>query len=1028
MASSSSMIPVSPPLQPSIGEGLGTPSAAPAASTEAMVDALVAPPAVSGKATPAAPPSVSDETVDLREGFVFPLIDPWYESSPLFPPRALAFPFPVEDWDWIVLGLEPAVDQAWDAGVHWSILISKSCNMFRDTEPLREVLRRWCPSTHTFFFSWGELIPTLEDMANHWMLPILGEHSLSNIKLSAEDEETAAALRKQSSTRLSGWPSFFVHHKDASVRRAAFVLYWLFSYLFAAKDKSAAWGRFSDLTWEFLDRFPDFRDNLPLVYRWAIWDDYPGFTCASVFKRFYQPISLIRDLKIDDYRSLSYLSTVNPGFLPILSTTGVSFIPYCPQRVQRQFGLDQGKTSRVMIPSGHKLDFNTSAMNAYWQRFTQSMAEFVNAGRGDKTPMSVHHKPLVSNPYLAPPSQSAISYANSQKLGFAEWDEVRGGWVAYTIHLPESWRNSVNVVEDRLIMLSKRGKRSKRDAPVDLAVEKTSKKPTPSTPSSKKAHFEKAKAGKKGKSTLLVLSAAKESATAFVEGPTESTVAPPKKTKAGKKGKSTPLVSSAAKESTTAFVEGPTESAIAHSEPKSVSASPSKKPSKKSVAFRPPKGQKKTSISSSSPDEEQPSAVSTPSPSKKKKFVAPLFPFGAAGRTRSKSGSKATRGSGRSGGGVVIVKDSDVAADDVIASPLGKDASQTAAMDQDEDLRKSAADSSEIGAESTGEGHSSSSDSFFDSAPDSVPEEQIMSVGSTADDDDMPGADDSRIGPVDPMEDDLAIVPHASHGRDDDNTVDADIDPISFSVPQTVLTSRVTGPNASIAHIMEGVSLFGATPSFRAIPAGGFVISASHLTSEAPSVASGAFIPEEIRVQGLIESESVVDLGVSTANHSAQVEDTGVSAADMLAGSDHLENIGMDDTVHMSEDTSEVGITGEITAVSPPPRPTVEAGSSVGVGSLSSEVADFLKEFDRKAPNPHPEQYFWCFNGPLVPFEHQCLFGKSISDDIKALQHQIALLQDSLAKLTAYQDEMVSTGRMVLRHERGRSFLDSLLD
>jgi hypothetical protein len=63
----------------------------------------------------------------------------------------------------------------------------------------------------------------------------------------------------------------------------------------------------------------------------------------------------------------------------------------------------------------------------------------------------------------------------------------------------------------------------------------------------------------------------------------------------------------------------------------------------------------------------------------------------------------------------------------------------------------------------------------------------------------------------------------------------------------------------------------------------------------------------------------------------------------------------MDDTVHMSEDTGEVGITGEITAVSPPPRPTVEASSSVGVGSLSSEVADFLKEFDRKAPNPHPE-------------------------------------------------------------------------
>jgi hypothetical protein len=225
--------------------------------------------------------------------------------------------------------------------------------------------------------------------------------------------------------------------------------------------------------------------------------------------------------------------------------------------------------------------------------------------------------------------------------------------------------------------------------------------------------------------------------------------------------------------------------------------------------------------------------------------------------------------------------------------------------------------------------------------------------------------------------------------------------------------------------------------------------------------------------------------------------------------------VGVDDAVHVSEEIDEVGITGEVTAISPPRRPTVEVGSSVGVGGLSSEVADFLKEFDAKAPNPHPEQYFWSFNGPLVPFGDfrvpndcspylsrlsaghsdftkgfklsiglggpmlsllgsvlaamdessledvtktqilawrsviqdlldvgfdlgfmierlrqtaQCLFGKRIADEIKALQHQTALLQDSLAELTAYQDKMMSTGRMVLRSERSGSFLDSLPD
>uniref|UniRef100_A0A2N9I945 Uncharacterized protein n=1 Tax=Fagus sylvatica TaxID=28930 RepID=A0A2N9I945_FAGSY len=166
--------------------------------------------------------------------------------------------------------------------------------------------------------------------------------------------------------------------------------------------------------------------------------------------------------------------------------------------------------------------------------------------------------------------------------------------------------------------------------------------------------------------------------------------------------------------------------------------------------------------------------------------------------------------------------------------------------------------------------------------------------------------------------------------------------------------------------------------------------------------------------------------------------------------------LGVDDAVHVSEEIDEVGIT--------------------------SEVADFLKEFDAKAPNPHPEHDFTKgfklsigLGGPMlsllgsvlaamdessledvtktqilawrsviqdlldVGFDlgfmierlrqtAQCLFGKRIADEIKALQHQTALLQDSLAELTAYQDKMMSTGRMVLRSERSGSFLDSLPD
>ena len=126
-------------------------------------------------------------------------------------------------------------------------------------------------------------------------------------------------------------------------------------------------------------------------------------------------------------------------------------------------------------------------------------------------------------------------------------------------------------------------------------------------------------------------------------------------------------------------------------------------------------------------------------------------------------------------------------ANDVLTSSSGGSAPLTTAVDQDGDLGRSVAGSFEADVGSTEGGHSFSSDFFFDATPGSMPGEQMMSAGSAADDDDMLEADDSNIGSVDLMRHDLAIVPHASHsfeyGRDNDNAVDSDAAPLSFSVP-----------------------------------------------------------------------------------------------------------------------------------------------------------------------------------------------------------------------------------------------------
>ena len=66
--------------------------------------------------------------------------------------------------------------------------------MFRDVEVLWQLVRRWCPSLHTFFFAHGELTVTLEDIENHWLLPILGDQDPAEIELLPEEVRIKVAL------------------------------------------------------------------------------------------------------------------------------------------------------------------------------------------------------------------------------------------------------------------------------------------------------------------------------------------------------------------------------------------------------------------------------------------------------------------------------------------------------------------------------------------------------------------------------------------------------------------------------------------------------------------------------------------------------------------------------------------------------------------------------------------------------------------------------------------------------------------
>ena len=119
-------------------------------------------------------------------------------------------------------------------GILKSVAISRNLEGFKDAKGLRHLVRRWCPSLHTFFFSVGELTITLEDVVNNFLLPVFGDENPFEINLSSEDLEIEDKLfnhfgkRTASSggkpARMGKWVMTFSQEKDKVVRQAKFLM------------------------------------------------------------------------------------------------------------------------------------------------------------------------------------------------------------------------------------------------------------------------------------------------------------------------------------------------------------------------------------------------------------------------------------------------------------------------------------------------------------------------------------------------------------------------------------------------------------------------------------------------------------------------------------------------------------------------------------------------------------------------------------------------------------------------------------
>ena len=76
-------------------------------------------------------------------------------------------------------------------------IVSSWClSNYWDLFNLRHLVHWWCNATHIFFLSCGEIIMTLEDVANQLLLPILDDTDPNHIDLFVEEEVVEVKLKK----------------------------------------------------------------------------------------------------------------------------------------------------------------------------------------------------------------------------------------------------------------------------------------------------------------------------------------------------------------------------------------------------------------------------------------------------------------------------------------------------------------------------------------------------------------------------------------------------------------------------------------------------------------------------------------------------------------------------------------------------------------------------------------------------------------------------------------------------------------
>ncbi|GKV10989.1 hypothetical protein SLEP1_g22279 [Rubroshorea leprosula] len=245
-------------------------------------------------------------------------------------------------------------------GILKLVALSQTLQISGNVECLRRLVRRWCTSTQKFILAFGEVIETLEDVANLMLSLIVGEENPRQIALTPKERATLVALKKTGEGKDSLCEApfspfdvrFRPYHSSRVIGGKALKEYPMANVVTPA------------------EQLHDYSSFNFLAYK-----TMPGTFAPPEVSLFDKALLAVLESQIMEFTMgnsshLEMLVVITPSMLPCIKWRGTwSLECYCPERVARQFGCDQDVPFALSLD---KTDWNR-AMRPYIDEVAMAM-------------------------------------------------------------------------------------------------------------------------------------------------------------------------------------------------------------------------------------------------------------------------------------------------------------------------------------------------------------------------------------------------------------------------------------------------------------------------------------------------------------------------------------------------------------------------------------------------------------------------------------------------------------------------------